>query len=154
MTRLRRAIRKIGQASPARPIWFGRYTGVSLGSTKVQKPGSPQFDDVVRDLRQQVTEYDELVLSGKTEDDLSQFPDPRKHELVVRWDMVATPPDILVTNYSMLNAILMREHEDRIFESTRAWLDASSDNVFTLVVDELHLYRGTQGDLAALRAAV
>ena len=64
--------------------------------------------------------------------------------------MVETPPDILVTNYSMLNAMLMREHEEAIFEQTRDWLDASPRNVFTLVVDELHLYRGTQGSEVAM----
>ena len=68
----------------------------------------------------------------------------------MRWDMVETPPDILVTNYSMLNAMLMRDHEEAVFEKTRAWLDASTTNVFTLVVDELHLYRGTQGSEVAM----
>ena len=70
--------------------------------------------------------------------------------MLIRWDMVETPPDILVTNYSMLNAMLMREFEDPLFEQTRAWLAASPDNVFTLVVDELHLYRGTQGSEVAM----
>ena len=32
------------------------------------------------------------------------------------------PPDILVTNYSMLNIMLMRSLEDPMFEQTRAWL--------------------------------
>ena len=33
--------------------------------------------------------------------------------MLTRWDMVRAPPDILVTNYSMLNAMLMRQLEER-----------------------------------------
>jgi hypothetical protein len=64
-----------------------------------------------------------------------------------RWDMQDTPPDILITNYSMLNIMLMRQLEDPIFEKTRAWLegDSGEERVFFLVVDELHSYRGTPG---------
>ena len=64
--------------------------------------------------------------------------------------MVETPPDILVTNYSMLNAMLMREFEEPVFAKTRAWLDEDPEHVFTLIVDELHLYRGTQGSEVAM----
>lgn len=150
MTRLRRAVRKIGAALSSRPIWFGRYTGVTLGSTKVQKSGSPRFTEIVHELTKQTAEFQALVDAGKDENDLSQFADPTAHELVLRWDMVETPPDVLVTNYSMLNAVLMREHEDRLFKSTKDWIAADPTNVFTLVVDELHLYRGTQGSEVAL----
>ena len=62
-----------------------------------------------------------------------------------RWDMQDSPPDILITNYSMLNIMLMRSIETNIFEQTRAWLSESSKHVFFLVVDELHTYRGTPG---------
>ena len=66
-------------------------------------------------------------------------------EMWSRWDMQDTPPDILITNYSMLNIMLMRDIEDVIFAKTRDWLEASPQNVFFLVVDELHSYRGTPG---------
>ena len=89
-------------------------------------------------------------MAGTTEEDLAQFSDPRAHEMLVRWDMIASPPDILVTNYSMLNAMLMRELEQPLFTQTADWLRASSKNVLTLVVDELHLYRGTQGSEVAM----
>ena len=36
-----------------------------------------------------------------------------------RWDMQDTPPDILITNYSMLNIMLMRAIETSIFDQTR-----------------------------------
>src|SRR5690606_24039928 len=32
-----------------------------------------------------------------------------------------------------------------IFEQTKEWLNESDDNIFHLIIDELHLYRGTQG---------
>ncbi len=62
-----------------------------------------------------------------------------------RWDMQDNPPDILVTNYVMLNIMLMREAETPIFNQTREWLQADPSHVFHLVVDELHTYRGTAG---------
>ncbi len=57
----------------------------------------------------------------------------------------ANPPDIFITNYSMLNIILMRPGESEIFEKTKKWLAEDSNHKFTLVVDELHTYRGTAG---------
>ena len=62
-----------------------------------------------------------------------------------RWDMQDQPPDILITNYSMLNIMLMRSMEIPIFDLTRQWLQADSSRLFHLVVDELHTYRGTPG---------
>ena len=44
----------------------------------------------------------------------------------------------------MLAVMLMRQIEAPIFEQTRAWL-TRPDSIFHLVVDELHLYRGTAG---------
>lgn len=54
-------------------------------------------------------------------------------------------PDILITNYSMLNVMLMREKEKGIFEHTAEWLKRDNKNVLYLIVDELHTYRGTPG---------
>jgi DEAD/DEAH box helicase domain-containing protein len=151
MTRLRRAVRRIGTGLKQRPLWFGRYTGVTLGSVKRPASGSQALAEVREHLRAETTEFMRLASAGSVvEDDLAQFPDPTAHELLLRWDMVESPPDILVTNYSMLNAMLMREHEEKLFGLTRAWLAASTRNVFTLVVDELHLYRGTAGSEVAM----
>ena len=54
-------------------------------------------------------------------------------------------PDILITNYSMLNVMLMREQENCIFENTAEWLKRDNKNILYLIVDELHTYRGTPG---------
>jgi Lhr-like helicase len=62
-----------------------------------------------------------------------------------RWDMQDHPPDILITNYSMLNIMLLRDLEAPLFDKTAAWLESSPENRFTVIVDELHAYRGTAG---------
>lgn len=73
------------------------------------------------------------------------FPSVDGNELVARWDIQATPPDVLVTNHAMLNAILVREVDAPILEKTRAWLAEYEEARFHLVMDELHLVRGSGG---------
>lgn len=71
-------------------------------------------------------------------------------EMRSRFDMQQTPPDILITNYSMLAIMLMRTAESPMLEQTRKWLDEepNKDNptrIFHIIIDELHLNRGTSG---------
>ena len=71
-------------------------------------------------------------------------------EMRTRFDMQQTPPDILITNYSMLAIMLMRTAESPMIEKTRKWLEGEPDKenptrIFHLVIDELHLNRGTSG---------
>lgn len=73
------------------------------------------------------------------------FPRVDGAEMLSRWDMQDHPPDILITNYSMLNVMLMRDIEQGMFEATRRWLAEDPCRTFTLVADELHTYRGTPG---------
>lgn len=73
------------------------------------------------------------------------FPSMDGGELVSRWDMQITPPDILITNISMLNAMLSRSSEQQMLERSRDWLAGDARNRFTLVIDELHLQRGSEG---------
>lgn len=146
MTRLRRAIRDLRKDQQFAPLWFGRYTGVTLGSGV---PGSSRQPEIVSALLEADKDHASLLKANLTPEQLedlqSQFGSPDDGEMMCRWDMQVTPPDILITNYSMLNVMLMRGLEDSIFEKTKNWLAESEDNIFTLVVDELHLYRGTQG---------
>jgi hypothetical protein len=51
----------------------------------------------------------------------------------------------LITNYSMLAIMLLREREQPLLDATRDWLADSEHNRFVLVIDELHSYRGTGG---------
>ena len=71
-------------------------------------------------------------------------------ELVTRHEVQVSPPDVLVTNYSMLEYMLMRPLERPVFDATRDWLQSNPDEVFLLVVDEAHLYRGAAGAEVAL----
>lgn len=60
-----------------------------------------------------------------------------------RNEIIASPPDILLTNYVMLELLLTRPHEKQL-------IDAAHGLRF-LVLDELHTYRGRQGaDMAML----
>lgn len=75
---------------------------------------------------------------------------PEDPELLTRHEVQEAPPDILVTNYSMLEYMLMRPLERPIFDLTRAWLESNSDERLLLVIDEAHLYRGAAGAEVAL----
>lgn len=130
---------------PGHRFWFGRYTG----ATPVA--GSPTNNGKRNELRNQLMEMSQawkqalVSTAGQDKRLLSYFQDPRGAEMWSRWDMQEAPPDLLVTNYSMLNIMLMRGIEDSIFDRTRDWLVSDRRNVFHLVVDELHTYRGTPG---------
>lgn len=73
------------------------------------------------------------------------FPSVDGAELLARWDVQQAPPDLLVTNTSMLSAMLVREVEADVFAATRAWIESDPDAYFYLVLDELHLQRGSAG---------
>ena len=75
---------------------------------------------------------------------------PDDAELLTRHEVLADPPDLLVTNYSMLEYMLMRPLERPVFDQTRAWLEANPRERFMLVVDEAHLYRGAAGAEVAM----
>lgn len=115
-------------------FYFGRYTGrTPVSGTSVTK------------LREELTsiQSDANLVAGTSAE--SFFQKMNGGEMWSRQDMQDNPPDILITNYSMLNIALMRGVEATLFEQTRRWLQADPRNVFHLVVDELHSYRGTPG---------
>ena len=70
--------------------------------------------------------------------------------MITRHEVQEAPPDILVTNYSMLEYMLMRPLERPIFDKTREWLQANPEERFLLVIDEAHLYRGAAGAEVAM----
>jgi DEAD/DEAH box helicase domain-containing protein len=122
-------------------ITFGRYTGATPVS------GHREDANAVKRLGETLRQMD---LAWQSADTLGEkfrpfYQDPDGPEAWSRWDMQESPPDILITNYSMLNIMLMRDVEAEMFEKTKQWLGQSKDNVITLVVDELHSYRGTPG---------
>jgi len=77
-------------------------------------------------------------------------PSPYDAEFITRFEMQNYPPDILITNYSMLEYMLMRQRESNMWDKTREWLDASKDNKLLIVLDESHMYRGSAGGEIAL----
>ena len=75
---------------------------------------------------------------------------PGDQELITRHEMQDNCPDLLITNYSMLEYMMMRPIERSIFANTRKWLDSDENNEFILVLDEAHVYRGAGGAEVAL----
>jgi ATP-dependent helicase YprA (DUF1998 family) len=75
---------------------------------------------------------------------------PDDRELMTRHEMQAKCPDVLVTNYSMLEYMLMRPIESPLFEQTAEWLSSNASNELVLILDEAHMYRGAGGAEVAL----
>lgn len=59
-----------------------------------------------------------------------------------RTELYFNPPDILLTNYMMLELVLMRHNDRTLVENCK--------NLEFLVLDELHTYRGRQGSDVAM----
>ena len=76
--------------------------------------------------------------------------DPNDAELVMRYEMQQLCPDILITNYSMLEYMLMRPIERNIWDATKEWLETSENNKLLFIIDEAHMYRGSAGGEVAL----
>ena len=125
-------------------ITFGRYTG------QTPVPGKRSNEGALSRLKARLKDVADESAAVRNDPDLDEdahhyFPNIDGGEMWSRWDMQDTPPDILITNYSMLNIMLMRTVEAGMFEKTRAWLESDPSNKFFLIVDELHSYRGTPG---------
>lgn len=119
-------------------IYIGQYNGATLG--KGASHNDVRLQDCARELAHIDTEFRDV-----DPDNRYRLPRPIGSELLTRWDMQLTPPDILITNYSMLAVMLVRGQESMMFELTKRWLEADKAHRFTLVIDELHSYRGTAG---------
>ncbi len=138
----------LGKARGANFITFGRYTSLTPLPGPETKKSRSRLRNAMRELEQQQNELLEVLRQNPTMDIARDyFPRLDGGEMWSRWDMQETPPDILITNYSMLNIMLMRSIENSIFEKTRAWLEEPDhpERVFHLIIDELHAYRGTPG---------
>ena len=71
-------------------------------------------------------------------------------ELITRFEMQQSPPDLLVTNYSMLEYMMLRPIERSIFDVSKAFYANHPQEKLVLVLDEAHLYRGAQGTEVAM----
>jgi DEAD/DEAH box helicase domain-containing protein len=151
MRRLRRslssdnAISWLSQNAHNQRITFGRYTGTTpFSGTKNTTNFNKEKDSLKRDWNSALHQAEQTKNADYLYD-VTNMTEGVNAEYWDRWTMQETPPDILITNYSMLNIMLMRNIEQPIFDETRQWLAEDENNVFHLVVDELHSYRGTSG---------
>ncbi len=146
MSRLRRVLALNGSPDWQRQhlrgnlIHFGMYTSLTP-PTRGPEQGAKrrEFEDYRRHLEE---EWESL---GSKLRSTGNWPAVGGSEMLCRWDMQGAPPDILVTNYSMLEYMLTRPIESPIFEMTRAWLAGADGRAVTLVLDEAHTYTGAKG---------
>lgn len=62
--------------------------------------------------------------------------DPLENEAISREEMQERPPHILITNYSMMEYMLLRPKDDAVFQNAQLKF---------IVLDEAHIYRGATG---------
>lgn len=161
-------------------IHFGRYIGETPIPNEAPPASRPSDDrakrnrDLIKEMHEGHVALRESIQNGRIPMDMRDsamfsipaFPTPNESqypvsaEMKTRWDMQAAPPDILITNFSMLGVMMMRKIEDGIWEQTRKWFHGEDldlklsplqretileSRVFHLILDELHLYRNTAG---------
>lgn len=160
-------------------IYFGRYNSTSPVPGKAYKidengdivPNKYKIQQLKKELNliegniRQLDEYIAQNLDNLSESEIidlkANFQQLDGAEMRTRFDMQQTPPDIMISNFSMLSIMLMRECEESVFEKTKAWLECNTEfdtelteeekfrekkeRVFHLIIDELHLYRGGSG---------
>lgn len=144
---------------------FGMYTG------RTPYPGMPDekqnkylAQTMTKDILNQSSDViNKLKELGKypSKKDLSSFinrlenndeilTDEGDAELITRQEMHRFCPDILITNYSMLEYMLIRPVEKGIWDKTKEWLNSNQDNKLLFIIDEAHMYRGSSGGEVAL----
>ena len=167
MTRLRRTLDSpeahaaMDRHIEGNRIFFGRYTGATpvtgfldhprrADQTQQKRRRARRIAELADSLKEfegahsDACDHDEAT-GGEPELTRYLFPSTAGAEMLSRWDMQKHAPDILVTNSSMLGTMLAREVEAPIFDQTRDWLARDPDAYFYLVLDELHLIRGSAG---------
>lgn len=147
---------------------FGMYTG------RTPYPGEQPSTEQDRKLERTLAKmsfpqsdsekdfFKHLLKEGKVpaKADMKQFlqalhesrhiPNDEDAELITRFEMQQFCPDILITNYSMLEYMLLRPREQKIWKDTREWLESNGENKLLFVIDEAHMYRGSSGGEVAL----
>lgn len=178
MSRLRKALDSdetrmwLNESAKGNSIYFGRYNGDTPipGELKVTKDDGSvginlnkinelkdKLQFIERDATRVAQYIEENGITGNEAIELKSFFQRLDGgEMRCRFDMQVSPPDIFITNYSMLSIMLMRDVDAGIFQQTKSWLacedlphaaveQEKKKRVFHLIIDELHLYRGTQG---------
>lgn len=115
-------------------------------------PMNALANDQVERLRDLLADYKDITFGCYTGQTAETYKDalvnykqlnngktPLKNELISREQMKAYPPNILITNYAMLEYLMVRP-DDSVFFSP-----AYSDLWKFIVLDEAHVYRGSTG---------
>ena len=146
MSRLRRVLSLNGSPDWQRQhldgnlIHFGMYTSLTPPTRGPEQSSKRrEFKEYLLHLEEEWENLGDRLRST------GNWPATGGPEMLCRWDMQGAPPDILVTNYSMLEYMLIRPIESPTFDMTRAWLEGGDDRVVTLVLDEAHTYTGAKG---------
>lgn len=168
-------LRKIlgGNAESFGEVWskrgrrpqFGMYTGRTPypGDKQIEKRDTKYAQTIERDLID-ISEADKAKLADyggyPAKHDLSNFVSqikihesgwsPDDAELLTRFEMQSHVPDILVTNYSMLQYMLIRSVENSIWSGTSKWLSENPSEKLLVIIDEAHMYKGAAGGEVAL----
>jgi Lhr-like helicase len=151
LVRLRRALDGpaarawLDQHRPGHRFTFGRYTGQTPVGGEAGGAQSSNLANYLKFVEERCLKAREIDDGLGADSKRFYVPSVDGAEMRSRWDMQLTPPDLLITNYVMLSVMLQRERDRRFFDFTRAWIEEDRSHVFTLVVDELHMYRGTEG---------
>ena len=129
-----------------REITFGIYTGPTA-RTIFQKSGELHKDLIYlsykcpscnrNDALKCDQENGKVILTCKHEKNVKI-----KFQIFTREELQNNPPDILITNYSMLQRIMVNQKDQPLFENNK---------IKFLVLDEIHAYGGAKGvDVALL----
>ena len=116
-------------------------------------PMNALVNDQIRRLRELFASYEECSITygkftGETAKDFTHARnefveregiEPPKNELICREQMRKTPPNILITNYAMLEYLLLRPGDVAFFS------EANADKWQTVILDEAHTYGGAKG---------
>ncbi|MBQ6618974.1 MAG: DEAD/DEAH box helicase [Thermoguttaceae bacterium] len=154
-------------SATARRPQFGMYTGrTPYAGEKPVKADDKKLEHTLRSMffPQKGNEHftERLILEGKipAKSDMESFlkrlaagkhiPNDDDAELITRFEMQRYTPDILITNYSMLEYMLLRPREAHIWDDTRTWLEMNPEHRLLFIIDEAHMYRGAAGGEVAL----
>ena len=114
-------------------------------------PMNALANDQMKRIRDLLSELPEITFGryiGATEDHFAegyeayfnQFEtSPHSNELICRDQMQASPPHILVTNYAMLEYLLLRPNDTPLFDGS------TGKHWKFIILDEVHVYNGARG---------
>lgn len=117
-------------------ITFGRYTGETM------EKESYAVESYKRKREEEIRSDNPYAVSGK--DYKSEDLLPLENERLSREKMRECPPHILLTNYAMLEYLLIRPSDNVFFDGQDA------DKWRFIVLDEAHTYKGATGTEIAL----